>query len=78
MVTVADSGSKDRAVSVEGRNITIWFPDGRVADQLSILAEELRTSSSAVIVELVTKSLPMIRKHQEQRLIRLDGVTVNI
>lgn len=70
--------SPESGKQVEGRNVSVWFPDARVADQLGVLANELVTSSSAIIVELVQRSMPVIRERRDKRTIKLDGVTVNV
>lgn len=66
------------AKKTEGKNLTVWFPDAEVADQLAELANGLKTSSSAVIYELVRKAMPAIKRNKDQRAIPLDGVTVEV
>ncbi len=61
-----------------GRNVTVWFPDAAVADRAAAVAEELKTSMSALVVELVTKTLPAIERNKRMREIPLDGVRVNV
>ena len=62
----------------EGKNITAWFPDAEVAEDLSQLASEINTSTSAIIFELVTKCIPAIRKGKRLREISLDGVKISV
>lgn len=63
---------------MHGRNTTIWFPDEKVYDELVELAEKLGTSVSGILVELVKKTTPVIKKHQEKRSIPLDGVVIQV
>jgi hypothetical protein len=72
---------KERATTEraeEGRNVTVWFPDKHVADALTRVAEELKTSASAIIFELAKQALPVIERHKKLRKIPLDGVEVNV
>jgi hypothetical protein len=73
-----DKMAKDVKDPVEGKNVTVWFPDSAVADKAAALAEELKTSMSALVVEVVAKALPAIEKHKKMRDIPLDGVRVNV
>jgi hypothetical protein len=61
-----------------GKNLTVWFPDEAEANKLAELADELKTSSSAIIYELVRKCIPVIAKNREAREVTLDGVKVSV
>ena len=67
---------KERAV--DGKNLTIWFPDAQVSERLTALADELKTSSSAIIFELVCKAMPVIEANKDKHEIPLDGVRVDV
>lgn len=72
------SNAIEKKTIPEGENLTVWFPDAKVKEKLSELAGQLKTSSSAVVYELVQKILPVIEKHKDKREISLDGVKVNV
>lgn len=68
---------KDREkAATGGRNVSVWFPDADDADRLVRLAEELKTSVSAILVELAVKSMPAIERGKTRREIGLDGVRI--
>ena len=70
--------TNDKKTVPEGENLTVWFPDAKLKEKLSALADQLKTSSSAIVYELVQKTLPVIEKHKDKREISLDGVKVNV